>query len=183
MYVCSVNHAGAILVHRHMTAAPAPFRKAVAPDRDGLVVAVDWTRHLVRAGCSLRSSGDSLHAGACLVHGGYPGGPATHDRSIHQTGRPCGAVACAHSPRSLRPSGGPPVTSGGATPCCHHPGAGANRARGWPESPASCGSTTSTPVPASHGGRRLSPRGAWATIPQGQTPGPAWSQHPARGPP
>jgi hypothetical protein len=38
--VCRVNHAGAILVHRHRKAAPEPFLKAVAPDRDGLVVAV-----------------------------------------------------------------------------------------------------------------------------------------------
>jgi hypothetical protein len=40
-----VNHAGDILVDRHMTAAPAPFLKAVAPYRDGLVVAdgiVTW---------------------------------------------------------------------------------------------------------------------------------------------
>jgi predicted NBD/HSP70 family sugar kinase len=39
MYVCLVNHDGEILVHRHMKAAPDPFLKAVAPDRDGLVVA------------------------------------------------------------------------------------------------------------------------------------------------
>jgi hypothetical protein len=41
MYVCIVNHAGEILVHRHMKAAPEPFLKAVAPYRDGLVVAVE----------------------------------------------------------------------------------------------------------------------------------------------
>ena len=40
MYVCIVNHDGAILVHRNMKAAPEPFLKAVAPSRDGLVVAV-----------------------------------------------------------------------------------------------------------------------------------------------
>jgi transposase len=41
MYVCIVNHDGAILVHRNMKAAPEPFLKAVAPYRDGLVVAVE----------------------------------------------------------------------------------------------------------------------------------------------
>lgn len=41
MYVCIVNHAGEILVHRNMKAAPEPFLKAVAPYRDGLVVAVE----------------------------------------------------------------------------------------------------------------------------------------------
>jgi hypothetical protein len=39
MDVCLVNHAGEILVHRHMQAAPEPFLTAVAPERDGLVVA------------------------------------------------------------------------------------------------------------------------------------------------
>jgi transposase len=41
MYVCIVNHDGDILVHRNMKAAPDPFLKAVAPYRDGLVVAVE----------------------------------------------------------------------------------------------------------------------------------------------
>ena len=41
MYVCIVNQDGEILVHRNMQAAPEPFLKAVAPSRDGLVVAVE----------------------------------------------------------------------------------------------------------------------------------------------
>jgi transposase len=41
MYVCLVNRDGEILVHRHMQAAPEPFLKAVAPYREGLVVAVE----------------------------------------------------------------------------------------------------------------------------------------------
>ena len=41
MDVCTVNHDGELLVHRHMNAAPDPFLKAVAPSRDGLVVAVE----------------------------------------------------------------------------------------------------------------------------------------------
>jgi hypothetical protein len=41
MYVCILSHEGEILVPRHMKAAPAPFRKAVAPYREGLVVAVE----------------------------------------------------------------------------------------------------------------------------------------------
>ena len=40
MYVCIVNHEGEMLLHRNMKAAPEPFRKAVAPYRDRLVVAV-----------------------------------------------------------------------------------------------------------------------------------------------
>ena len=38
--VCILSHDGETLLHRHMNAAPEPFRKAVAPDREGLVVAV-----------------------------------------------------------------------------------------------------------------------------------------------
>src|SRR5919106_921687 len=41
MYVCLVNRDGEILGHRHMKAAPEPFLKAVAPSREGLVVAVE----------------------------------------------------------------------------------------------------------------------------------------------
>jgi transposase len=40
MYVGLVSHDGQILLHRHMKAAPEPCLKAVAPSREGLVVAV-----------------------------------------------------------------------------------------------------------------------------------------------
>jgi transposase len=41
LYVCILSHEGEILLHRHMKAAPEPFLKAVAPSRQGLVVAVE----------------------------------------------------------------------------------------------------------------------------------------------
>jgi transposase len=41
MYVCILSHDGEILLHRNMKAAPEPFLKAVAPYRDGLVIAVE----------------------------------------------------------------------------------------------------------------------------------------------
>jgi transposase len=41
MYVCILSQDGEILLHRNMPAAPEPFLKAVAPYRDGLVVAVE----------------------------------------------------------------------------------------------------------------------------------------------
>ena len=41
MYVCILRHDGEILLHRNMKAAPEPFLKAVAPYREGLVVAVE----------------------------------------------------------------------------------------------------------------------------------------------
>jgi transposase len=40
MYVCILSHDGELLLHRNMNAAPEPFLKAVAPYREGLVVAV-----------------------------------------------------------------------------------------------------------------------------------------------
>jgi transposase len=40
MYVCILSQDGEMLVHRHRKAAPEPFLKAMAPYRDGLVVAV-----------------------------------------------------------------------------------------------------------------------------------------------
>ena len=41
MSVCLVSHDGELLVHRNLKAAPEPFLKAIAPYRDGLVVAVE----------------------------------------------------------------------------------------------------------------------------------------------
>jgi hypothetical protein len=41
MSVCILSQDGEMLVHRHMKAAPEPFLKAIAPDRDGLVVAAE----------------------------------------------------------------------------------------------------------------------------------------------
>ena len=38
--VCIVNQAGDIVLHRHMQAAPEPWLQAMAPYREGLVVAV-----------------------------------------------------------------------------------------------------------------------------------------------
>jgi hypothetical protein len=38
---CIVSHDGDLPLHRHMKAAPEPFLQAVAPDREGLVVAVE----------------------------------------------------------------------------------------------------------------------------------------------
>lgn len=42
MYVCILGPDGEMLVHRNMKAAPEPFLKAMAPYRDGLVVAVEY---------------------------------------------------------------------------------------------------------------------------------------------
>jgi hypothetical protein len=41
MYVCILDQRGAILVHRNMKTAPDTFLKAIAPYRQGIVVAVE----------------------------------------------------------------------------------------------------------------------------------------------
>jgi hypothetical protein len=41
MYVCILSHDGEIVLHRNMKAAPEAFLKAIAPYRDGRVVAVE----------------------------------------------------------------------------------------------------------------------------------------------
>ena len=41
MYVCILKQDGEMMVHRNMQASPETFLKAVAPSRDGLVVAVE----------------------------------------------------------------------------------------------------------------------------------------------
>ena len=68
MYVCVLSQEGEILLHRNMKAAPEPFLKAVAPYRDGLVVAVEciFTWDLARRPlCERRHS---LRPGACPLY-------------------------------------------------------------------------------------------------------------------
>ena len=50
MYVCILNRDGEIVVHRHMKASPDALLKVIAPYREDVVVAVEWTLHVVLAG-------------------------------------------------------------------------------------------------------------------------------------
>ena len=74
MYVCIMNHDGEILLHRNMKAAPEPFLKAMAPYRDGLVVAVEciftwyWLADLCAAEGIAFVLGHALYMKA--IHGG-----------------------------------------------------------------------------------------------------------------
>ena len=80
MYVCIVNHAGEILLHRNMQAAPEPFLTAVAPYRDRLVVAVEcifpwyWLADLCAA------EGISCVLGHALSMKAIHGGTAKNDQ-------------------------------------------------------------------------------------------------------
>jgi transposase len=74
MYVCVVSQAGELLLHRHRKAAPEPFLTAVAPYREGLVVAVeciftwDWLADLWAAEGIPCVLGQALSRKA--IHGG-----------------------------------------------------------------------------------------------------------------
>jgi hypothetical protein len=49
MYVCILNQDGEILLHRNMKTSPETFLKAMAPYREGMVVAVECHVYLVLA--------------------------------------------------------------------------------------------------------------------------------------
>jgi transposase len=80
MDVCIVSHEGEILLHRHMQAAPEPFLKAIAPDREGLVVAVeclftwDWLADV----CA--DQGIPFVLGHALYRKAIHGGKAKHEK-------------------------------------------------------------------------------------------------------
>jgi transposase len=79
MYVCIVNKDGEVLVHRHMKAAPEAFLQAVAPYRDGLVVAVEClvTWDWLADRCA--QEGMPVVLGHALYMKAIHGGKAKHD--------------------------------------------------------------------------------------------------------
>jgi transposase len=79
MDVCMVNKEGEVLVHRHMKAAPEAFLQAVAPSRDGLVVAVEclFTWYWLADLCA--QEGIPFVLGHALDMKAIHGGKAKHD--------------------------------------------------------------------------------------------------------
>jgi len=80
MSVCIVHQEGDILVHRNMKAAPEPFLTAVAPYRDGLVVAVEciFTWYWLADLCA--QEGISFVLGHALYMKAIHGGKAKNDK-------------------------------------------------------------------------------------------------------
>jgi transposase len=80
MYVCLMNHDGEILLHRNMKAAPEPFLKAIAPYRDGLVVAVEciFTWYWLADLCA--QEGIAFVLGHALYMKAIHGGKAKNDK-------------------------------------------------------------------------------------------------------
>jgi hypothetical protein len=79
LYVCMVNQDGEVLVHRHMQAAPEAFLKAVAPQRDGLVVAVEWVFTWYWLADLCAQEGIPFVLGHALYLKAIQGGKAKHD--------------------------------------------------------------------------------------------------------
>jgi transposase len=79
MYVCILSPDGEILMHRNMKAAPEPFLKAVAPYREGLVVAVEciFTWYWLADLCA--QEGIAFVLGHALYMKAIHGGKAKHD--------------------------------------------------------------------------------------------------------
>src|SRR5215813_15096476 len=81
---CIVTPDGDLLLHRHLPAAPAPFLNAIAPSRDGLVVAVEclfswsWLADLCAA------EGMAFVLGHALSMQAIHGGQAQNDQSDSQ---------------------------------------------------------------------------------------------------
>src|SRR5262249_24954022 len=80
MYVCIVNHAGEILLQRNMKAAPEPVLKAIAPYREGLVVAVEclFTWYWLAELCA--PAGMAFVFGHALYMTARHGGQANNDK-------------------------------------------------------------------------------------------------------
>ena len=80
MYVCIVSQGGEILLHRNMKAAPEPFLKAIAPDRDGLVVAVECIFTWYGLADLYAAQGMPFVLGHALYRKAIHGGTATNEK-------------------------------------------------------------------------------------------------------
>jgi transposase len=80
MYLCILNQAGEILLHRNMKAAPEPFLQAIAPYREDLVVCVEciFTWYWLADLCA--DEGISFVLGHALYMKAIHGGKAKNDK-------------------------------------------------------------------------------------------------------
>ena len=80
MYVCILDGAGQVLVHRNVPSTPAAFLEAVAPYREGLVVAAEcmFTWYWLADVCA--AEGITFVLGHALAMKAIHGGKAKNDR-------------------------------------------------------------------------------------------------------
>ena len=81
---CIWRHEGALRVHRHMHAAPAPFLQAIAPSRDGLVVAVECLFPWSWRAALCAQAAIPFVLGHALSLKALPGGTANNDTIASQ---------------------------------------------------------------------------------------------------
>jgi transposase len=79
MYVCILRHDGEVLLHRNMKAAPEPFLKAIAPYREGLVVAVECIFPWYGLAALCAQEGIAFVLGQALSMKALHGGKAKND--------------------------------------------------------------------------------------------------------
>jgi len=79
MYLCIMNQAGEIWLHRHMKVAPEPFLQAITPYREDLVVCVEcmFTWYWLADLCA--QQGIPVVLGHALSMTAIHGGKAKHD--------------------------------------------------------------------------------------------------------
>ena len=80
MSVCVLSQDGAILLHRHMQAAPEPFLQTMAPYREGLVVAVACLFTWYGRADLCAEQGMAFVLGQALSMNAMHGGKAKNDR-------------------------------------------------------------------------------------------------------
>lgn len=110
MDVCIVSQEGDILLHHHMTAAPEPFLKALAPYRAGLVVAVEGIFPWYGLADLCADQGMPFVLGHALSMNALAVAQPQTTRLTRTRLPPCCAVACSRKPMSLRLPGAPPAT-------------------------------------------------------------------------
>src|SRR5262245_530478 len=127
MYVCILDQAGTIVVHKNVAATPEAFLRVIAPYREDLAVAVEYifTWYWLSDLCA--REGIAFVLGHALYLKAIHGGKAKTDKiDAHQI-----AVllrgACCREPMSIPPSCGPPaLCSAAAVTSC------ASGRRCWP---------------------------------------------------
>src|SRR6266516_3491044 len=80
MYLCILNQAGAIVLHRNMKADPESFLQAIAPFRDQIVVAVECIFTWYRLADLCAREGITFVLGHALYMKAIHGGKAKNDK-------------------------------------------------------------------------------------------------------
>ena len=92
-YVCILNQAGETLLHRHMPATPQALLKAIAPDRDPIVMAAEWNVDLGPGWLTSVLIKASLLSSAMPFYEGHPWRPGQHTTRSTPIQSPCCGAA------------------------------------------------------------------------------------------